>query len=291
MPISTHQLNDEQLTQLNALAKRCQQHDGNTIPIYTNQLLQRRNLPCNLLYYHQQQLIGFLSIFFFYDDACELTLIVDPAWRRQRIASRLLSTILPVLTSRELNHIFFLSPSGLNDHWLTDRGCSLHHSELQMQWKNTGTVKLNHPELSFCQSTSDADIPALVAIDLACFDNEKDVLENRFYRLLRDETYQLFILKLNDQIIGKAHLHREPGQIQLSDVAILPDYQGRGFGRELVSYCIQSAPKKLPLRLCVESMNETALHLYQKMGFKTINTWDFWMLPIAKFLNCATNNN
>lgn len=291
MPISTHQLDDEQFTQLNALAKRCQNHDGNTIPVYTNQLLQRRNLPCNLLYYHQQQLIGFLSVFFFYDDACELTLMVDPAWRKQRIATRLISTILPVLTSRELDHLFFPSPQGLNNTWLIARGFSYHHSELQMQWKNTRTVKFNHPELSFSQSISDNDIPTLVAINMACFDTEKSTLEDRFYRLLRDETYQLFMIKLNDQPIGKAHLHRESGQVQLSDVAILPDYQGRGFGKELVAHCIQSAPQTLPLRLCVESTNQAALNLYQRIGFKTVNAWDFWVIPMTEFLNCVINNN
>ncbi len=291
MPLSTHQLDGEQLTQLNALAKRCQNHDGNAIPIYTNQLLQRRNLPCNLLYYHQRQLIGFLSVFFFYDDACELTLMVDPAWRKQCIAARLMSTILPVLTSRELDHLFFLSPHGLNDAWLTSRGLSYHHSELQMQWKKGRAVTLNHPELSFCQSISDNDISTLVTIDMACFDTEKNILEDRFYRLLRDDTYQLFMIKLNNQPIGKAHLHRESGQAQLSDVAILPDYQGRGFGKELVAHCVQSAPQTLPLRLCVELTNQTALNLYQKIGFKTINTWDFWVLPMTKLLNCVSDNN
>ena len=293
MPISNHQLTDDQLSQLNSLAKRCRKNDGGTIPIYTNQLLQRRSLPCNLLYYHQQQLIGFLSLFFFYEDACELTLMVDPAWRRQRIATRLISTILPLITSRELDHILCPSPAELNGDWLISRGFSYHNSEVQMQRKNTGIIELNYPELTFYQSVSDKDISTLVAMDIACFHTEKIEMENRFHRLLRDETYRLFIIKINDQPIGKAHLHEEAGQVQLSDIAILPSHQGRGFGQALVANCIQYARQNytLPLRLNVESTNLNALHLYQKLGFKTMNTWNFWMIHTTPFLNCMIDNN
>src|SRR3989338_4450414 len=97
MLICNHQLTLDELTQLRALAARCQQVDGYCIPLYSNLLLKRRNLPCNLLCYHQQQLIGFLSVFFFYDDGCELTLMVDPAWRRQGVAARLMATLMPVI--------------------------------------------------------------------------------------------------------------------------------------------------------------------------------------------------
>jgi len=278
MPNNNYQLTQEQFTQLIELTNRCKQNDGNTVPIYSDLLLKRRNLPSNLLYYQQQQLIGFLSVFFFYDNACEVILMVDPRWRRQHIAKELISTIMPVIHSRGLSEIFFASPKGLNDAWFSQRGLFYRNTEIQMQWNTIGKNNPPSSKVSFYQPSSDEEIPILVNIDMACFNTEKTEMENRFHHLLRDDTYQLFIICYNNQPIGKAHLHQEEGQFQLSDIAILPDVQGKGFGQALVEHCIQYAKRvnALPLRLCVESTNQTALNLYQKLGFETVNTWDFW---------------
>lgn len=280
MPSNNYQLTHEQLTQLMGLANRCKQQDGNTVPIYSDLLLRRRNLPSNLLYYQKQQLIGFLSVFFFYDDACEVILMVDPHWRRQHIAKQLISTIMPVIHTRGLSQIFFASPKGLNDAWLKQQGFVYRNSEIQMQWNTSCNMKPPPSEVSFYQPSKDEEIPTLVNIDMACFNTEKTEMENRFHRLLRDDTYQLFIICYKNEPIGKAHLHREEGQFQLSDIAILPHVQGKGFGQALVEHCIQYAKtiNALPLRLCVESTNQTALNLYQKLGFETMNAWDFWII-------------
>lgn len=283
MPISNHRLTTAQLKHVKELAHRCQQLDGNTIPIYSNTLLQQRTLPCNLLYYRQQQLIGFASVFFFYENACELTLMVDPAFRRRHIAKVLTSTILPVIHARALAHIICSSPKGLNNHWLPTLGFQYHNCELQMQWNNTSLpIASKYPELTILRAVHDDDITPLMALDTACFHTQHNEISPRFQQLLRDKTYTLFIMRQGQQAIGKAHLHQEIDQTQLSDIAILPEHQGKGLGQQLIAHCIHHArsTSRLPLRLDVEYTNNNALHLYQKLGFETRNTWDCWTMAI-----------
>lgn len=50
----------------------------------------------------------------------------------------------------------------------------------------------------------------------------------------------------------------------LSDLYIHPDRQGRGYGRACVEYAIEQGGR----RLTVLSANETAIRLYEKMGFR-----------------------
>lgn len=277
MPICNHQLTSNELTQLQALASRCHQQDGNCIPIYSNLLVKRRNLPCNLLYYDQHQLIGFLSLFFFYDDACELTLMVDPLWRRQGIATRLIATIMPVIQTSGIHSIYYPSPKGLNDAWLPTQQLSYQKTEYEMEWKGTNPIQAIPDGLHFHKGT-DKDIQNLTQIDVTCFHTDRLEMEARFQRLVHDQTYTLFLISFENQVIGKAHLHEDPDHIQLSDIAILPAYRNQGLGQILLNYCIQNASKisTLPLRLEVDSHNQNALYLYLKSGFKITNAWDLW---------------
>jgi ribosomal protein S18 acetylase RimI-like enzyme len=116
---------------------------------------------------------------------------------------------------------------------------------------------------------------------MACFHSEKRDIEPTYVRLVNDKTYSLLLASLDHQAIGKAHLHHEPNQMILSDIAIIPNYQGRGYGQALVAYCIEYAnpTKHLPLCLDVEADNHNAVHIYEKLGFKPVNIYDRWMIP------------
>lgn len=286
MPTSNHQLTHEQFIDLQALVARCKQHDGNTIPIYSHLLLQRRSLPCNLLYYYQQQLVGFLSVFFFYDDACEIVLMVDPKVRRQHIASRLIAMILPVIQARGVEKIVFSTPGQLNNAWYSAKGFSYQKTEYQMQWRGANPVKVHNPSLCFSEAVDD-DIAFLVDINEQCFPEENNGMEGRFHHLIHDDNYTLLVIRDKGQPVGKAHLLQDDVQVQLSDIAILPAFQGRGLGQALVAQCIYhvAATSALPVCLDVESNNQHALRLYQKLGFSILNSWDFWVISI-EILNC-----
>lgn len=284
MPLCNHQLTLEQVADLKALQARCARVDHNAIPLYLPSLLQRRTLPCNLLYYHQQQLVGFLSLFFFYDEACELTLMVDPMYRRQGIAQRLMATIMPVLQSRECRAIVCPSPKGCNDHWLPDRGFSCQRSEVQMQWSGR---RIGPSDDRIKVVLTDEDIPALTALDVACFQTDPIEMVARFQSLLRDPDYTLLLMEdEHHRAIGKAHLHDELEHVQLSDIAILPSEQGRGLGRALVLHCLHQAKTLTshPICLDVAPTNERAFSLYVKCGFKVTNAYDFWTAPIAALI-------
>ena len=286
MPICSHQLTESQLTELKALEKRCKQHDGNTIPLYFNLLLQHRSLPCNLLYYHKNRLIGFLSVFFFFDDACEITVMVDPGFRRRHIALKLMATIFPVIQSRALPAIIFSSPKGLNTAWFTGRGFCYQQTEIHMLRKSSHPPKVILPNVILSKATYE-DLPTLVTIHQACFHSNKEEIESRLMQLMNNPHYTLLTLHIDHQLIGKAHLLQNSDSIQLSDIAILPSFQGRGLGQTLVAHCIHyiHSTHALPIVLDVHSSNLGALHIYQKLGFKIMNTWELWKAMLSSVVS------
>lgn len=71
---------------------------------------QHRSLPTSFLYYQNGSLIGFLSVYFFYDDAVEVAVLVSPQYRRQGIAKQLIKEALPLIKSQNYFNLIFHAP-------------------------------------------------------------------------------------------------------------------------------------------------------------------------------------
>ena len=280
MLISTDKLSNKQLNDLEVLSRHCKQIDGNTIPIYPHILAKLRAKPCSLLYYHQQQLIGFLSVFFFYSDSCEVAVLVDPIHRQQGIARQMLTQSLAIFDLQVIHTLLFSTTPAFS--FLPQYGFNYRYSELQM--KRDSKIAVPEPRQSglvIRRATHD-DITALSVIDLACFPTQAAHMDARFSMLLNDPDYFLFIAHLDNCPIGKAHIQCIPDGAHFADIAVLPDFQGNGFGKSLLAFCINYAlhNQKYNLQLDVETDNKNALKLYTGLGFSINNVCDYWATPI-----------
>ncbi|WED42747.1 GNAT family N-acetyltransferase [Legionella cardiaca] len=281
MIICNSQLDDAQLQAVLDLAAQCREHDGGTPTFYNHLLLQKRPTENNVLYFQEGQLIAFLSVYFFYEDACEVSLMVAPKYRRQGIAKQLLHTIFPLLIAKEMDKLIFSSPAAVNESWLTRLGFTYRNSEYHMQRNSYEPFLMPSQKLDIRKATID-DIPTLCSIDAACFPGQQENMTIRFNILFNDSNYTLLIAYYKKEVVGKAHIHWQGSRVIFSDIAVLPKFQKQGLGGELLTYCINHALSagKNHLALDVETSNRNALSLYTRHGFKTVNISDYWMIPL-----------
>jgi ribosomal protein S18 acetylase RimI-like enzyme len=285
MLICNNQLNDTQLQALDVLSALCKAEDGNLPALYTHILKQQRTTDSNILYFQQDNLVGFLSVYFFYRDACEVTIMVAPEYRRQGIAKRLLKNIFPLVVSREMKNLIFSTAAEINGNWLSQLGFLYHHSEYHMQRASYEPILIPKHELTIRKAT-EADIPDLCAIDELCFNSDHNNMAFHLTNLLNDDCYTLFIALHNEKAVGKAQLRWQKESTVLSDLAIIPDYQRRGWGSALLTYCINYTLTlgETIIALDVETSNQSALNIYLRHGFKTVNANDYWAMDINKLL-------
>lgn len=283
MIICNNQLNDSQLNAVNRLAELCHEADKGVPKNYHHLLTQKRTTENNVLYFQEDNLLGFLSVYFFYDDACEISLMVDPTHRRQGIARQLLRTIMPLLKAKDIKTLIFSAPPTIDKIWLSRLGFSYQNSEYQMQRHSYEPILIANPELTVRKASLE-DIPALCVIDEACFPKHQANMIQRFNNLFNDSNYTILIALINETAVGKAHIRWQTNGAIFSDIAILPHYQHQGWGGELLAYCINHALilGKTNLILDVETSNRNALKLYTRHGFKTTNINDYWAIPINK---------
>lgn len=284
MLVNNQQLTEEQWQALIALSACCQLTDGGLPMLYDRLLRQKRDSDNNVLFYRNNDLLGFLSVYFFYEKACEISLLVTPTHRRQGIATLMLSTIMPLLDKRGMRTLIFSSSASSQNAWLSKKGFTYQQSDYHMVRQSYEPILIAKPALVIRKAQL-TDIEALCHLDEMCFPlaATSNAVE-RFHQLLMDNDYSVFVALIKDKIIGKAHIRWQNDEAVFSDIAILPALQGQGFGGELLSFCINHTllEGENCLALDVETSNKNALTLYQRLGFQSTETHDYWQIPIKK---------
>jgi ribosomal protein S18 acetylase RimI-like enzyme len=69
---------------------------------------------------------------------------------------------------------------------------------------------------------------------------------------------------------GRLYVHREPATLLVMDIALLPDWRGRGIGTALMQWvCAQARAEDKSVTISVEKFNR-AQTLYRRLGFREI---------------------
>jgi ribosomal protein S18 acetylase RimI-like enzyme len=94
-------------------------------------------------------------------------------------------------------------------------------------------------------------------------DEIKEILE-------RDEIY---VAELDGQLAGFVSLRKNESILKITELAIAPQFQNKGFARELLSYVRELAGSRGVKELWVRTSNDNipALTLYQKFGFRILD--------------------
>lgn len=289
MLIKTNALNAQQRQELTGLIAQCQQVDESVPNLYLHLISKARAIDGVFLYYNdQQQLIAFLAVYFFYEDAVEVGLLVHPKARRQGLARYLLQQLLPVIDEYQCQALIFTVPARHHTSWLSARGLTYLHREYFMARQSLTPVLEYQSTLHFRRAQAQ-DIPFLCALDEACFHKKTQELIARFYQILHDSHYEIMLAFKGKTPIAKAHFRWQDQGAALSDIAVFPEYQGQGFGTALIAYCINYALSQGKPNLCldVETHNQKALNLYIRLGFLSQNACDYWQMPSRLLQNLA----
>ena len=93
-----------------------------------------------------------------------------------------------------------------------------------------------------------------------------DAQRGEYFKRFPDSDYRVILV--GGRPAGRLWVARTPTQIRLLDIALLPEFRGRGLGARLVLELAEEARRAgLPLRHMVFQLNEGALRFYERLGF------------------------
>lgn len=117
------------------------------------------------------------------------------------------------------------------------------------------------------------DLPGLRRLEQACFPKDAWPLLDLLAVLTWPDIVRLKAVE-DGQLVGFIAGDPRPsdGLAWISTVGVLPEYQRRGIGRQLLLACEERLPQER-IRLCVRASNEGAINLYRNEGYLAIDTW------------------
>ena len=146
----------------------------------------------------------------------------------------------------------------------------------------------------------ETDLPQILALQKAAFESEARLVENwdippltqTLEHLVEEWRTGVMLKALDEQTLaGTVRAYIAEGTAHIGRLAVMPQWQGRGYGSALLT-AILSAAKAVRYELFTSAKSERNLRLYEKFGFvpykkaQTANGVELaWLEKISKLSN------
>ena len=272
-------LTKKQILLLKELVSDCLAHDLYLPEMHWHLLKSPSSFAGTFLIIEKNILIGFLRIFFFYQNDVEIVLLIHPKHRRKALASKLLQQAKPLLIAKKILNYRF-SVNNKNIGWLENLKGKYDYTDYFLSHNLSSLHVAKHK----VEIANDKDYSQLINLERQCF-TEVTLTQSRLQALSKDTNFQLLIIKLDLNIVAKLHLKFHFEYAEIFDVAVEPKYQRQGYATSIINYALQISYKKNKLKVILntESTNKNALQLYLKNGFIIEDEKNYWQLPINYF--------
>lgn len=234
------------------------------------------------LYYQSSKNPKLISVLFCYDleDYLEVSAFTSPAHRCQGAFTSLFQKLME---GYEETPVCFYPDGNSYDALMTMEVLDCEYSgtehlmmlEKRPEVAGDAAIAENNATVTLYPATKD-DLLALVAVHSAAFDMEKEdsiaFLDQSF-----DTGETIWCITANNTIVGLVLTSIQSDQTNLYGLAIHPEYQGKGYGRDAVNVLLQKPAITFPVTLHVTEENEAAFKIYKGMGFVTTQElMEYW---------------
>lgn len=233
-----------------------------------------------LLAYQAGVLAGLATLFG--DDPLEASLFVDPALRRQGIGRALLAAVIAEGTRRGQSDMVLVcnQESEAGRGFVAALGAPLRFVEHRLIFDPAQPRSRPAQQRLTISQVQAGDLQELVTILAQAFDDPVDFVTMHVERRFQQANQRFYIGRIGEQAIAGLRVSREDGGLYIAAFGVLPAYQGQGYGRELLSHTIDllHAESDEQISIEVESDNDSAFGLYQSCGFRTTQTYGYYVV-------------
>src|SRR5207247_8471873 len=94
--------------------------------------------------------------------------------------------------------------------------------------------------------------------------------------------HRYYIGELDGQPIATIRVSGDQGRVDVTSFAVLPELQGRGLGRQVLTRTVRrlAAEGRAPILIEVQTDNRGALGLYQSCGFEERQTFFYYAVGV-----------
>ncbi len=272
---------------INNLQKLCLEMDKTTLKLELDYKLNRAEKEnesldsINEFMYDENKIIGYVGIGHYGGDAIEVNGMVHPEYRGRGVFKRLFSLVKDEWGRRTLQKMLLLSDhnsiSGLG--FIKHTGADYDSSEYEMYLRSNvkQDASLNNVVLRKATNNDAEEVTRQNSNYFGIEYKEEDILmpEEEEKRGL-----VIYIAEVDNRTVGKVHLEMSGAVAGIYGLGVLPEYRGKGYGRETLMRAIEKLKENNAenIMLQVAVKNKNALNLYISCGFEETSTMDYYMM-------------
>jgi len=277
-------LTQAELTAIEQLADTCNRYEGLDIKLNWSILRSRPWFETNdFLYYVDDQLIGFLPLFSFNLSIAELSGMVHPDYRRRGIFTTLFNAARSKCRDRNVPQLLLIvEQASLSGKAFAESvGARYSFSEYKMALQEIKAPPAFNKHLHF-RRAEQSDAQILAHITAVSFDMPEEPENWYSSDKMNDATHRSYVGTLDGTPIGKIDVSFNMHEALIAGFGVLPEYRGRGYGRQLLAQTVQEilAAGQPHIVLEVAPENRHALSLYRSCGFKETHIYDYYSLDL-----------
>ena len=303
-------LTDTELAAIEQLIATCNAYEGLRMRLSMEWLRRRAGDETNdFLYYEHGLLVGYLNVDSHGVLEKELTGMVHPDHRRKGIFRTLLAAAKEECDRRGVQKLILVceqvSRSGLA--FVEAIGAQHDFSEYEMVLRTFRERPIAQPHLHI-RIAGPEDLEALASIHATSFGDDIERARSMAEKGLRRSESTFYLGLLGEEPVGCLRLDNLEREYGIYGFAVRPEYQGRGYGRQMLQEIIRMlragqpvgadlsrpspihrpAPANPPARtesqksimLDVDTDNTNAIGLYRSCGFEIRTTYGYYGLSI-----------
>lgn len=233
-----------------------------------------------ILYYINDELIGYLGISCFSGNTAEINGMVHPKFRRRGIFTKLTDMAIEECKKRNFDETLLLcddkSYSAIK--FISNKNGVYSFSECRMKcanWslregnKNISLVKAKNEDIDEINKLNNIFFGRIGYESMMPEDEEKN-------------NHITYLIKLYNEVIGKIKISKDSNSAFISGFGIVPEFRGNGYGKEALIETLNNLNKDkiYDVELDVEIKNKKALNLYKYCGFKEQSIMNYYNINI-----------
>ena len=286
--VKKQRLTEAELAEIKQLIDICNSYEGLHMRIFWDMLQSRPGIEVNdFLYYEDGILAGYVFLDSWGMDQREMTGMVRPEYRRKGIFRTLFQAAREECASLGIGRLVLVCEQSSSSGRAFVDAVGAHHdfSEHEMvlgifQERNVFDERL------FFRRADSGDTDVLVSVQAGSFGDPEEDVRRTIAQLFQEPGCYIYLATFGEESVGceepvgMLRLHEMKESVGIYGFGVLPDYRGRGYGRQMLEEAIRivQANSQKTIMLDVETDNLNAIGLYRSCGFEMKTTYDYFVV-------------
>jgi ribosomal protein S18 acetylase RimI-like enzyme len=281
-----NRVNSDVAKEINELVEQCNNYDGIEGIIELDKSINfSQEMNTIFMAYEDNKLVSVLSLFVPGCEEAEVSAMTLPDYRLRGYFSELIKRAEAEIKRYDVPDILYVCNGN------SAKGKAVIAKQNAQYEFTEYFLKYNHkfdPVIKDCSyriklhKAGLEDIESIAKISMAAFNNSYERAISYAKGAINADNRELFLGEADGEFVAMGVICFENGGASINGLGVLPEHQGRGYGKEMLYSIILRIMEHKVEDICieVESENDNAFQLYKNSGFEVQNAWEYYRKTI-----------